>query len=81
MIRSATQLPGGKKNNLIKKSSQGNASMEYIIVSCFALIVSMTAVSWLGKLLKERITAMAERMNVDTSDLDLDLGADFGRGE
>ena len=55
--------------------------MEYIIVSCFALLVSVTAVSWLGKLLKDRIATMAERLNVDTSELDLEFEAPYGTGD
>ena len=47
--------------------------MEYIIVSSFALLVSITTVTWLGKIVKERIAAIADKIQVEPIDLDLDL--------
>lgn len=64
--------------NLLKNSSEGSVSMEYIIVSCFALLISVSAVTWLGKMVKERITQIAERLNVDTNELELDFDTSFG---
>jgi len=77
----AKRIVQSNKPNLLKNSSEGSVSMEYIIVSCFALLVSVTAVSWLGKLLKDRIATMAERLNVDTSELDLEFEAPYGTGD
>ncbi len=71
------QPSGG--NLLIKNSSEGSVSMEYIIVSCFALMVSVTAVTWIGKITKERIASMAKRMQLDTNDLNFDF--DMGGAE
>jgi hypothetical protein len=51
--------------------------MEYIIVSCFALLISVTAVTWLGKMVKARINTIAERLNLDTSELELDFDQAF----
>lgn len=62
---------------MLKNSSSGSVSMEYIIVSCFALLVSVTAVTWLGKIVKARITSIAERLSLDTSDLDLNMDDAF----
>jgi hypothetical protein len=64
---------------LPKYSSEGSVSMEYIIVSCFALMVSVTAVTWIGKITKDRIASMAQRLQVDTNDLNFDF--DMGGGE
>ena len=58
---------------MIKSSAQGSVSMEYIIVSSFALLVSITTVTWLGKIVKERIAAIADKIQVEPIDLDLDL--------
>ena len=58
---------------MLKTSSQGSVSMEYIIVSSFALLVSITTVTWLGKIVKERIAAIADKIQVEPIDLDLDL--------
>lgn len=65
------------KTALLKNSSEGSVSMEYIIVSCFALLISITAVTWLGKMVKARINAIAERLDMDTSDLQIDLDQPF----
>lgn len=65
------------KTSLLKNSSEGSVSMEYIIVSCFALLISITAVTWLGKMVKARINAIAERLDMDTSDLQIDLDQPF----
>lgn len=62
-----------ERAGLLKNSSEGSVSMEYIIVSCFALMVSLTAVTWIGKITKERITSMAQRMQLDTNDLNFDF--------
>jgi hypothetical protein len=64
---------------LLKNSTEGSVSMEYIIVSCFALMVSVTAVTWIGKITKERIATMAQRMQLDTNDLNFDF--DISSGE
>jgi hypothetical protein len=63
---------------LPKYSSEGSVSMEYIIVSCFALMVSVTAVTWIGKITKDRIASMAQRLQVDTNDLNFDFDMDGG---
>jgi hypothetical protein len=65
------------KQFLLKNSSDGSVSMEYIIVSCFALLISVTAVTWLGKMVKARINTIAERLNLDTSELELDFDQAF----
>lgn len=74
MIR-YTQSPRDFRFHLrmLKSSSQGSVSMEYIIVSSFALLVSITTVTWLGKIVKERIAAIADKIQVEPIDLDLDL--------
>jgi hypothetical protein len=66
-----------KQLGLLKNSSEGSVSMEYIIVSCFALLVSVTAVTWLGKMVKARITVISERLGLDTTDLELDFDHAF----
>lgn len=66
-----------KQHGLLKNSSEGSVSMEYIIVSCFALLVSVTAVTWLGKMVKARITVIGERLGLDTTDLELDFDQAF----
>lgn len=67
---------GGRSATVLKYSSEGSVSMEYIIVSCFALMVSVTAVTWIGKVTKERIASMAQRMQLNTNDLNFDFDMD-----
>jgi hypothetical protein len=71
-----------KKNGkplLLKNSAEGSVSMEYIIVSCFALLVSVTAVTWLGKMVKARIVSIAERLDLDTTELEMDFDEAFNK--
>jgi hypothetical protein len=84
VLRSIIMTKSDTKKNLertqqilLKNSSDGSVSMEYIIVSCFALLISVTAVTWLGKMVKARITTIAERLNLDTSELELDFDQAF----
>lgn len=57
---------------LRKNSSQGSVTMEYIIVSSFALLVSISAVTWIGKVIKERVDKMASKMGSDSGEFNID---------
>lgn len=47
--------------------------MEYIVVSSFALIVSVSAVTWIGKLVKARIDNLSAKLGTDAGDFDISL--------
>ena len=56
---------------LRKNSSEGSVTMEYIIVSSFALLVSISAVTWIGKVIKERVEKMASKVGSDAGEFDV----------
>ncbi len=64
------------KKHSPKNSSRGSVTMEYIIVSSFALLVSISAVTWLGSIIKDRVSKIATKMGVDSTNFDLDLDLD-----
>ena len=47
--------------------------MEYIVVSCFALLVSISAVTWVGKLAKSRIESLSSKLGVDPGEFDISI--------
>lgn len=53
----------------------GGAAIEYIIVSTFALILSLGAVAWLGKAIGEKIKQMGGKLGIEPPALELDLGS------
>jgi hypothetical protein len=70
----ATKLPQlNVIRRLIKTSSPGSVTMEYVIVSSFALLVSISAVTWLGTVVKSRVAKMAAKMGIEATEFDLDL--------
>jgi hypothetical protein len=76
-LKSPLQLPYQKKATflrcLLKTSSQGSITMEYIVVSSFALLVSVSAVTWIGRLVKARIDNLAAKLGTDAGDFDISL--------
>ena len=61
-----------------KFGSHGGAALEYLMVSTFAAVVAIAALSFLGGVVKEQLTTMAAKLGVDAPD-DLDLDP-FGDG-
>lgn len=58
--------------HLLKNSSEGSVTMEYIIVSSFALLISISAVTWIGKVIKERVEKMASKVGADAGEFHVD---------
>lgn len=52
-------------------SKRGSATMEYIIVSTFAALLSITAITFVGNLVKSRIDKIAAKLKVDSPEFDL----------
>jgi hypothetical protein len=61
------------RTGLLKSSSQGSVTMEYIVVSTFALLVSISAVTWIGKIIKDRVDKIASKMGAESNDFDLGI--------
>ena len=72
--------PNSKKNGLkdclIAKGEGGSATMEYVIVSTFAALLSIAAISFVAKVVKEKVNTMAQKIGVEATEFDFDLGLD-----
>ncbi len=62
------------ENRLTIKSKKGSATLEYVIVSTFAALLSIAAITFVGKMVKEKVNAMASKVGVDAHEFDFDLG-------
>lgn len=60
------------RSPLATRRSRGGAAMEYIIVSTFAILLSVAALGFIAKVFKEKIAVMAEKLGVDAGELDID---------
>lgn len=47
------------------KGRRGGATLEYILVSTFAAVVSLTALGFVGKVVQAQLAKMAERLGLD----------------
>lgn len=50
------------------KKQSGSAALEYIIVSTFGLLLSIIAVTYLGKVAKEKLDKLSEKTGVTVGD-------------
>ena len=44
---------------------RGGATLEYILVSTFAAVVSLTALAFVGKVVQAQLAKMAEKLGLD----------------
>lgn len=62
---------------MFSQKNFGGAAMEYIIVSTFAALISITAIGFVGKIFKDKMRQLGKKMHVETEvndelfDLDL----------
>lgn len=47
---------------------RGGATLEYILVSTFAAVVSLTALGFVGKVVKAELARMAEKLGMEPPD-------------
>ncbi len=47
------------------KRKRGGATLEYILVSTFAAVVSLTALGFVGKVVQAQLTKMADKLGLD----------------
>lgn len=50
------------------KGRRGGATLEYILVSTFAAVVSLAALGFVGKVVQAQLTKMAEKLGLDAPD-------------
>lgn len=55
-------------------AEKGSVAIEYLIISIFGLVVSMTAATYLGRVFHKKITAMSEKFDLE---VDEDLSEEF----
>ena len=58
----------------VKSRERGSATMEYVIVSTFAALLSIAAITFVGRMVKTKVNSMAEKLNMDATEFDFDLG-------
>lgn len=74
-----TSLFINHKNNLVTAPARssasafkrGSATMEYVIVSTFAALLSIAAITFVGRLVKGRVDKMASKLNMEATEFDL----------
>lgn len=49
----------------------GGAAMEYVVVSTFALLVAVGGVTFVGKLFKDKLQQITEKMGGDTPEFEM----------
>ena len=59
-----------KPLSMIRDAEHGGAALEYILVSTFAAVVGMAALTFIGKVVQSQLTHLADRLGIDeTPDL------------
>jgi Flp pilus assembly pilin Flp len=56
------------------QATTGSATIEYIIVSTFAAVLSLAGISYVGKLVHQKVDKLAEKTGVSADELDIDIG-------
>jgi Flp pilus assembly pilin Flp len=58
---------------LARHGQHGGAAIEYIIVSLFAAVVALAAITYVGKVLKQKVDDIASKMGVESDEFDVGL--------
>lgn len=75
ILAGTMQKPAVIRNFRPKASRErGSATMEYVIVSTFAALLSIAAITFVGRMVKTKVNSMAEKLNMDATEFDFDLG-------
>lgn len=64
------------KLSLTTDRKRGSATMEYVIVSTFAALLSVAAITFVGRLVKTKVSVMAGKLGMEATEFDFDLGLD-----
>ena len=48
-----------------KKSNYGGVAVEYVIVSTCAVIISITAITFVSQIFKSKLSKMSERLKIE----------------
>lgn len=56
-----------KRRLVVWGGEVGGATLEYVLVSTFAAVVSLVALTFVGKVVKEQLDTMASKLGVDAT--------------
>jgi hypothetical protein len=71
---SANQSSGFSCHHLTTR--RGSATMEYVIVSTFAALISIAAITFVGRMVKSKVSLMAEKIGMTPDEFEFDLSLD-----
>jgi hypothetical protein len=57
---------------------RGSVAIEYLVVSGFTLILSIAAVTWIGTVMREKMTKIAGKIHAAPAEMELDMGLEGG---
>lgn|GEM_PF-3466192 len=56
-----------------RQKAAGSVALEYVLVSTFGLLVAVASIGFVGKMFKDRLDKMAEKLGLDATDIDFDV--------
>jgi hypothetical protein len=56
------------------RKQTGSATMEYVIVSTFAALLSIAAITFVARMVKSKVDTLADKVGIEATEFDLDLG-------
>ena len=59
-----------------KNRQFGGAALEYVLVTTFATLTGLAALGFVGKMIKEKMEVMADRLGVEIDGIDWDPFSD-----
>ncbi len=54
-----------------RKRQFGGAALEYILVTTFAAVAGIAALGFIGKVIKDRISVMADKLGIEAGEIDV----------
>ena len=60
-------------NHKKRRRTAGSAALEYVLVSTFGLLAAVAAIGFVGKMFKDRLEKMSEKLGIEATELDLDI--------
>ena len=56
------------------RNQTGSATMEYVIVSTFAALLSIAAITFVARMVKSKVDTLSDKVGIEATEFDLDLG-------
>ena len=58
---------------MIKSNEKGGAALEYLVVTIFAILISITLLSFCGKIISQKLNETFIKLGVEPIEIDLDF--------